>query len=278
MAGKTPRALAALANLKQICETHLEGLYSIELIDLLENPQLASGDQILAVPTLVRKLPEPVKKIIGDLSNTERVLVGLDLKPASEARAMSQGATDRGASPARSRPRKPSGAKYLLRLYVTGMTPRSRRAIENIKSICEEYLEGRYDLEVIDICRRPYLAKDEQIIAAPTLIRKLPVPLRRLHRRLVRPAACADRPGLETPTRSDRMSQPRKPTRKAGPSERGRSRSGSLRARLEEAEETLRAIRSGEVDAVVMSGREGERYLRPPRSGPQLPQVHGADE
>ena len=86
VAGKTPRALAALANLKQICETHLEGLYSIELIDLLENPQLASGDQILAVPTLVRKLPEPVKKIIGDLSNTERVLVGLDLKPASEAR------------------------------------------------------------------------------------------------------------------------------------------------------------------------------------------------
>jgi circadian clock protein KaiB len=86
VAGKTPRALTALANLKQICETHLEGLYSIELIDLLENPQLARGDQILAVPTLVRRLPEPVKKIIGDLSNTERVLVGLDLKPASEVR------------------------------------------------------------------------------------------------------------------------------------------------------------------------------------------------
>jgi circadian clock protein KaiB len=67
-----------------------------------------------------------------------------------------------------------------LRLYITGMTPRSRRAIENIKTICEEYLEGRYDLEVFDICSRPCLAKDEQIIAAPTLIRKLPVPLRRL--------------------------------------------------------------------------------------------------
>ena len=86
MAGKTPRALTALANLKQICETHLAGLYSIELIDLLENPQLARGDQILAVPTLVRRLPEPVKKIIGDLSNTERVLVGLDLRPAGEVR------------------------------------------------------------------------------------------------------------------------------------------------------------------------------------------------
>ena len=87
VAGKTPRALAALAKLKEICETHLRGQYSIELIDLLENPQLARGDQILAVPTLVRKLPEPVKKIIGDLSNTERVLVGLDLKPAHETRA-----------------------------------------------------------------------------------------------------------------------------------------------------------------------------------------------
>ena len=92
---------------------------------------------------------------------------------------MSQGETHRRASPARSRPRKPSVPKYLLRLYVTGMTPRSRRAIENIKSICQEYLKGRYDLEVIDIYQRPYLAKDEQIIAAPTLIRKLPSPLRR---------------------------------------------------------------------------------------------------
>ena len=68
------------ANLKQICEEHLQGRYEIEIIDLLENPQLARGDQILAVPTLVRRLPEPIKKIIGDLSNTERVLVGLDLR------------------------------------------------------------------------------------------------------------------------------------------------------------------------------------------------------
>ena len=87
VAGKTPRALSALANLKEICETHLRGRYSIELIDLLESPQLARGDQILAVPTLVRKLPTPVKKIIGDLSNTERVLVGLDLKPVPGAKA-----------------------------------------------------------------------------------------------------------------------------------------------------------------------------------------------
>src|ERR1700674_2086557 len=72
VAGQTPRSLAAFANLKKICETHLAGSYRIEVIDLLENPTLASGDQILAIPTLVRKLPPPIKKIIGDLSNTER--------------------------------------------------------------------------------------------------------------------------------------------------------------------------------------------------------------
>jgi circadian clock protein KaiB len=81
VAGQTPKCLAAFANLKKICEEHLPGVYSIEIIDLLERPQLAQGDQILAIPTLVRRLPQPVRKIIGDLSNTERVLVGLDLKP-----------------------------------------------------------------------------------------------------------------------------------------------------------------------------------------------------
>jgi circadian clock protein KaiB len=85
VAGQTPKSLAAFANLKKICEEHLKGCYRIEVIDLLENPTLAKGDQILAIPTLVRKLPEPVKKIIGDLSNTERVLVGLDLRPFAES-------------------------------------------------------------------------------------------------------------------------------------------------------------------------------------------------
>jgi circadian clock protein KaiB len=80
VAGQTPKSVLALANLRQICEAHLHGRYEIEVIDLMENPQLAQGDQILAVPTLVRRLPEPIKKIIGDLSNTERVLVGLDLR------------------------------------------------------------------------------------------------------------------------------------------------------------------------------------------------------
>jgi circadian clock protein KaiB len=84
VAGQTPKSLTAFANLKKICEEHLAGRYKIAVIDLLENPQLAEGDQILAIPTLVRKLPEPVRKIIGDLSNTERVLVGLDLRPQTE--------------------------------------------------------------------------------------------------------------------------------------------------------------------------------------------------
>ncbi len=82
VAGQTPKSITAFANLKRICEDHLAGKYHIEIIDLLKNPTLARGDQILAIPTLVRKLPTPVRKIIGDLSNTERVLVGLDLRPA----------------------------------------------------------------------------------------------------------------------------------------------------------------------------------------------------
>lgn len=82
VAGQTPKSVAALGNLKRLCETHLAGRYKIEIVDLLKNPRLAAGDQILAVPTLVRKLPAPMKKIIGDLSNEERVLVGLDVQPA----------------------------------------------------------------------------------------------------------------------------------------------------------------------------------------------------
>jgi circadian clock protein KaiB len=85
VAGQSSKSLVALANLKSICEEHLQGRYRIEVIDLLEHPQLARGDQILAVPTLVRKLPEPIRKLVGDLSNTESALVGLDLRPARPA-------------------------------------------------------------------------------------------------------------------------------------------------------------------------------------------------
>ena len=81
VAGQTPKSRAALINLRKICEEYLKNQYTIEIVDLIETPKLARGDQIFAVPTLVRKLPEPIKKIIGDLSNTERVLVGLDIQP-----------------------------------------------------------------------------------------------------------------------------------------------------------------------------------------------------
>lgn len=86
VAGMTPTSIRAFENLKKLCEEHLQGLYRIHVIDLLESPKLAHGDQIIAVPTLVRRLPTPVKKIIGDLSNAERVLVGLDLRPAGSWR------------------------------------------------------------------------------------------------------------------------------------------------------------------------------------------------
>jgi circadian clock protein KaiB len=86
VAGQTARSLAALANLKSICEEHLDGRYRIEVIDLLDRPQLARGDQILALPTLVRRLPEPIRKLVGDLSDTERALVGLDLRPRTPRR------------------------------------------------------------------------------------------------------------------------------------------------------------------------------------------------
>ena len=90
VAGMTPTSVRAFDNLKRICETHLQGAYTIQVIDLVQQPALASGDQIIAVPTLVRNLPTPVKKIIGDLSNTERVLVGLDLRPAGTSGAVAR--------------------------------------------------------------------------------------------------------------------------------------------------------------------------------------------
>lgn len=85
VAGKTPKSVTAFDNLKKYCEEHLKGVYSIEVIDLLENPQLAEGDQILAIPTLVRKVPLPIRKIIGDLSDKERVLVGLDIREKNKS-------------------------------------------------------------------------------------------------------------------------------------------------------------------------------------------------
>lgn len=83
LAGQTARSVAALENLKRLCEEHLPGKYKIEVVDLLVHPQLAKGDQIVAIPTLVRKLPQPIRKVIGDLSNVEKTLVGLQLRPST---------------------------------------------------------------------------------------------------------------------------------------------------------------------------------------------------
>lgn len=82
IAGQTPKSIAAITNLNRLCEQHLSGRYTIEVIDLMHNPALAQRDQIVAIPTLIRQLPEPLKRIIGDLSNTEKVLVGLDIRPS----------------------------------------------------------------------------------------------------------------------------------------------------------------------------------------------------
>ncbi|GIQ76761.1 circadian clock KaiB family protein [Bradyrhizobium sp. ma5] len=86
VAGQTPKSLAAIANLQKICEENLAGRYKIEVIDLVVSPQLAAGDQIVAIPTLVRRLPPPLKRMIGDLSNSEKVIVGLDLRPIGKSR------------------------------------------------------------------------------------------------------------------------------------------------------------------------------------------------
>ena len=88
VAGQTPKSVAAMQNLKKYCEMHLKGKYEIEVIDLLVKPQLAEGDQIFAIPTLVRKVPEPIRKIIGDLSNEEKVLVGLNIRPKTALKSI----------------------------------------------------------------------------------------------------------------------------------------------------------------------------------------------
>lgn len=187
VAGQTGKSLQAFVNLKRICEDHLAGEYRIEVIDLMKNPQLAQGDQILALPTLVRKLPEPVRKIIGDLSNTESA-GWFGPSPQDEQSILMRRIPKK--QPARANPDTAAfeealaaqrGAEhYVLRLYISGSAPRSARAIENIRALCEERLRGRYGLEVIDIYQHPEDVRPEQIVVTPTLLKKLPLPLRKI--------------------------------------------------------------------------------------------------
>ena len=148
--------------------------------------------------------------------------------------------------------------QYVLRLYVAGINPRSSAAIRSVTAICEEHLKGRYDLEIVDIYQQPTLAKGEQIIAAPTLVKKLPLPLRRL----IGDMANKERilVGLDLRPRSRGPNMPAK----GKVSKRGNGllrENEELRAQLAEAQETLRAIREGEVDAVIVSGTKGEQVF-----------------
>ena len=173
VAGKTPKSVTALKNLKKYCKEYLEGKYKIEVIDLLQKPQLAEGDQIFAVPTLVRKVPEPMRKIIGDLSNEEKVLVGLNIVPVKNNMKTKE------MSSYYERASSEEAPTVALKLFVTGASPNSARAVANLKNICEKYL-GKYDLEIIDVYQQPLKAKDEQIIALPMLLKFFPKPIKRL--------------------------------------------------------------------------------------------------
>lgn len=183
VAGQTERCRLALANLQRICETHLPGRYAIEVVDLREHPSLAAGDQIVAIPTLVRKLPQPLKNIVGNLADEHRVLVGLNLIPVEASTSDPPTPQTADVSPPQAEPSDlaapPLLPHYLLRLYIAGVSPRSSLAVENLRKLCEEHLLGHCTLEVIDIYQQPLLAEGDQIIAVPTLIRKLPEPLRR---------------------------------------------------------------------------------------------------
>jgi circadian clock protein KaiB len=176
--GRNPQSETAIRNLQRLCETHLAGRYQVEVIDLLVTPQLSREHQIVVIPTLVRKLPEPIRKIIGDLSDTKRTLVGLELEAAPRTKGL----------PMRYPRNKecthadlaPEPARLRLQLYVSGATRRSSLAIANIKAIGESRLHGQYDLEVIDACQQAELLRNQQIVVLPTLIKHLPPPIRRM--------------------------------------------------------------------------------------------------
>lgn len=182
VAGQTPCSVAAISNLKKLCEDHITKRYRIEVIDLVAKPQLSEGDRILAIPTLVRKLPRPMRKIVGDLSDIERVLVGLDLRPVDRPRRASVRASK--ASRATKAVEQalanwPMG-KYIVRLYVAGATQRSRQAVRRVRQLCEAEFKQNFELEVIDVHQQPILARDGQIVATATLVKEFPPPVRRL--------------------------------------------------------------------------------------------------
>jgi len=172
---QSPKSVAALTNLRRICDGHLKGRYRITVIDLLKMPQLASGDQILATPTVVRRLPVPWNNHRQPLRHRPSArrpgsarcrLTGAHIlkttKVSRAKRALEEALATR-----------PEG-KHFLKLYVAGATARSRQALRHVYRLCEAELKDSYELEVIDVYQQPELARDNQIIATPTLIKEFP--------------------------------------------------------------------------------------------------------
>ena len=178
VAGQTPKSVLAFTNLKKICEEHLKGHYRIEIVDLLEIRNSQAATRSWHCPPSCGNSPNRSRRSSA-ISPTRNACLSdwicarasdavMLLKPDDLCATLEQAA------------RAPGDERYILRLYVAGLTTRSSRAVSNLKDICDKYLEGRYDLDVIDIYQQPGLTRGEQIVAAPTLIKKLPLPIRRI--------------------------------------------------------------------------------------------------
>jgi circadian clock protein KaiB len=152
--GETRLSKRAIKNLNEICEEHLRGRYSIEIIDIEKHPEIGIKKNIIASPTTIREMPEPLKRIIGDLSDREKALVALQIA------------------------NKP---QWNFVLYLAGGETRlSKGVIRNLNEICEEYLKGKYSVQIVDIEKHPEIGIEKKIFATPTLIRELPEPLKRI--------------------------------------------------------------------------------------------------
>ena len=181
VAGQTPKSMAAFANLKKVCEEHLPGRHRIEVVDLLEQPQLGAETRSWrsrpwceSSPSRSVELSATCRTRPGSWSaSTSAHSLLKEYPPVGENSADATVRFERALS-------ERCGEQYVLKLYVTGMTGRSVEAIRTVRATCDEHLEGRYQLEVIDINNRPARLRDEHIIAIPTLVRNLPLPTRRL--------------------------------------------------------------------------------------------------
>lgn len=176
VAGESHKSLTALANLKHLCLKLLDARYEIEVIDLVEHPQLAAGDEISAIPTLVRLRAEPMRKMVGDLSDPESVIVGLQLRRLLEASITDAPAV----APEPALPARAMDASYELTLFVSGASTSSARAIRDVQALCEIHLPGQHQLTVVDVNQSPELVRGRGVLATPTLLTSAPGPARML--------------------------------------------------------------------------------------------------